>query len=80
MFTCEHCGKNSTVAFAPCPEEREGCCVAHYDANSYICEHCGHDNREQCAEAMMKGPHIMEVGIGMGNIKSISKLELHSED
>ena len=76
MFECEKCGEGSPTKFASCPDGIPGCLVSHYDAASFLCRSCGHDNRAYCARLLMEGPHTMEIGMGVGNVQSIMKLEL----
>jgi len=73
---CEGCGKSFLAPFAPCPDEIKGCLMAHYNNASWICPHCSHNNGPSVRKAIIEGPHTMEIGVGVGNIQSIRRLEL----
>ncbi len=40
---CAKCAAPLHLRLRSCPDGREGCIVAHYDPESFICA-CGHDN------------------------------------
>ena len=76
--TCESCLREFQAPFAPCPDGRVGCCVAHYNEASWVCPQCTHDNGPAVARAFREGPHTMEIGMGVANIASVAKPELYS--
>ena len=73
------CGSEFSYRDAPCPDAREGCCVTHYDMNSFICPKCGRDSGPSIMEAFQTGNVRFEIGMGVFNIGGLKKLELSSD-
>lgn len=70
------CKEGFTPTMIPCPEGRVGCCVAHYDASSYICSKCGFDYGDLFSKALLEGRVHTEIGLAVVNINAINKLSL----
>lgn len=75
MFVqCEKCRGTFQAREAPCPDGIEGCLVAHYDEQSWICPECGHNNI-----SLVSLDHIRiyeKPGFGIANLRGIKKLHL----
>lgn len=78
MNTCK-CGHTFTTKLAPCPDGREGCCVAHFDKESFVCPKCGYDSGPDFVKAIREGRMVEEVGISIVNLDAISKLKFYME-
>lgn len=70
------CGKEYQSKEAPCPDNRVGCLVSHFDKSSFICEDCGFDMGPAIAEAIQAGRVRQEIGMGVVNLNAIKKPEL----
>lgn len=72
IFTCKECGLEQSSKLAPCPDGREGCCVAHYDENSFVCDRCGvvsHFDWENM-------PIYEKPGLAIINVNALKKLRI----
>ena len=77
IITCGSCKKEFGAKLAPCPSNHEGCCVCHYDENSYICCYCEHDNNPRFFSGERQPFTVKEkIGPMIINVGSVSKLEL----
>ena len=72
-ITCA-CGAEYASKTEPCPDGRPGCLVMHYAKDAHICPKCGADNVPDLSKGVS-----MEIGMGMGNLASILKLEMYAE-
>lgn len=79
MIECE-CGHTFPVTLAPCPDGLVGCCVAHFDTESYKCSKCGYDSGPDIGKAIMEGRVVYEVGISVVNLKAVANLKLYTEE
>lgn len=68
------CINGFTPKLVPCPDGIEGCCVAHYDDQSWICPKCGHDYREELRLAWLSGNVHEEIGMTILNTKGLSEV------
>jgi hypothetical protein len=74
------CSESFSPRLAPCPEGLEGCCVAHYNEDSYICQKCGRDHGPEFARAIAEGRiKYDEVAISVVNVAAAAKLEFYTE-
>lgn len=73
---CSGCGKEFESVLAPCPDGREGCCVAHYDDKSFLCPHCGHDAGPAVSKALLEGGVTETLGVGIYNPEALKRLKL----
>ena len=65
------CGVEYQSKPAPCPDNQKGCCVAHYNTDSFICPACQADNHPRWDTSFQ-----VEMGLGVGNVEGVSKLKL----
>lgn len=72
------CGETFTSRLAPCPDGHEGCLVAHFGKESFVCPECGHNSGPDIGKAIREGHVTTEVGIGVANVKGIEKLHLRA--
>lgn len=73
--TC-NCNREFTAKLADCPEDKEGCCVAHYDKGSFICPYCKYDSGPDIGHLFASGHVTTSLGVGVVNMNAISKLKL----
>lgn len=73
---CVRCGQEFDAPHAPCPDGREGCLVAHFAADAYVCPRCKHDNGPAIGRAIREGRAITGIGIGIGNPRAIRSLKI----
>lgn len=78
MNECD-CGAKFPTKMAPCPDGREGCCVAHYDADSYRCPECGKDWGPEIWKAVKEGRVKELPAIAIINTAAMAKLELYDK-
>lgn len=76
QITCESCEGRYQSKPAPCPDGMEGCCVAHSDDKSFLCDHCGHDMGPTITKHILEGNVTELPGIAIINTAAIKKLEL----
>ncbi len=74
-----NCGTKFSTKLAPCPDGREGCLVAHYAKDAYVCPNCGHDYGPEVCRAIVSGRIKTEVGAAIVNVRAVAKLEFYSE-
>lgn len=70
------CGKGFSSKLAPCPENRPGCLVAHYDSNSFVCPHCGKDAGPDIRKAFLEGRVVVSEAVSIVNTRALEKIEL----
>lgn len=78
MNECE-CGARFPTKLAPCPDGRVGCCVAHYDKDSYTCPSCGKDYGPGIMKALMDGNVTESIGIAVINMAAAARLEFYDK-
>lgn len=71
MIECQ-CGNKYETTQDPCPDGRQGCLVNHTNYESYRCESCGTNNVPRLSDGV-----TMSVGMAVGNLRSIMKLDLY---
>jgi hypothetical protein len=74
QVTCR-CGERFQSKPAPCPDGREGCCVAHYDKASFVCPTCGYDSGPDIAKAILGGNVVELPGIAIVNERAVKEIE-----
>ena len=78
MNECD-CGTKFNTKLAPCSDGREGCCVVHYDKDSYRCPSCGKDLWPEIWEMIKEGRITQEPGVAIINMAAVSRLELYDD-
>ena len=74
MNECD-CGTKFNTKLAPCPDGREGCCVAHFDKDSYRCPGCGKDLGPEIWKALSEGRVEYKEGVAIVNVAAVKELE-----
>jgi hypothetical protein len=69
------CGNMFTSKSIPCPDNIEGCMVAHFDKDSGVCPKCGYNSGPDIADAIISGRVIQAVGMAIMNSKLVDKIE-----
>lgn len=70
MFTCMSCGLKQKITHVPCPDGKVGCCVSHFDKDSFVCK-CGTDNQPDWENTKV----MEEVGMAYSNAAALRKLK-----